>query len=295
MDKKANLLVDRFGRQVDYVRISVTDRCNLRCSYCMPKELFGRDHPFLPREELLTFEEIARRDDEVDNLYWSIFRELIRFMVDDSESISRAIDLILIARFIERIADQATNISEEVVYLVEAEPILGVRFASPTDSPVTEGRTRDAWELRCAGCHVTGLESLEVNASGEYVATYREEGVTCEACHGPGSRHVAWADMPEMARPDIDNYGLPIGTGDSFSGIVNLFSKKAHIYKPGSKKGEYDEEEIPEELLPTVEKYREQLVETIATTVPTISTVSAQSIAIWTRPSSTTRPTASPF
>jgi phosphate transport system protein len=66
---------------------------------------------------------VIRRDDEVDALYWSIFRELIRFMGDDSESISRAIDLILIARFIERIADQATNISEEVVYLVDAQPI----------------------------------------------------------------------------------------------------------------------------------------------------------------------------
>ena len=67
--------------------------------------------------------DVIRRDDEVDTLYWSIFRELIGFMVEDSESISRAIDLILIARFIERIADQATNISEEVVYLVDAQPI----------------------------------------------------------------------------------------------------------------------------------------------------------------------------
>jgi phosphate transport system protein len=66
---------------------------------------------------------VIRRDDEVDELNWLIFRELITVMVGDSNSISRAIDLILIARFIERIADQATNISEEVVYLVEAEPI----------------------------------------------------------------------------------------------------------------------------------------------------------------------------
>ena len=42
------------------LRISVTDRCNFRCTYCMPKEVFGRDFPFLPRAELLTFEEIAR-------------------------------------------------------------------------------------------------------------------------------------------------------------------------------------------------------------------------------------------
>lgn len=67
--------------------------------------------------------QVVLRDDEVDELNWSIFRELIEHMVDDPESIACAIDYILIARFIERIADQATNISEEVVYLVEAEPI----------------------------------------------------------------------------------------------------------------------------------------------------------------------------
>ena len=42
------------------LRVSVTDRCNFRCVYCMPKEVFGRDHRFLERRELLTFEEIAR-------------------------------------------------------------------------------------------------------------------------------------------------------------------------------------------------------------------------------------------
>ena len=42
------------------LRISVTDRCNLRCRYCMPREVFGPDHAFLPREQLLSFEEIAR-------------------------------------------------------------------------------------------------------------------------------------------------------------------------------------------------------------------------------------------
>jgi len=42
------------------LRISVTDRCNFRCTYCMPKELFGREYEFMPREQLLTFEEITR-------------------------------------------------------------------------------------------------------------------------------------------------------------------------------------------------------------------------------------------
>jgi GTP 3',8-cyclase len=53
-------LVDTLGRPVRDLRISVTDRCNFRCVYCMPKEVFGRDYPFLPRSELLTFEEIER-------------------------------------------------------------------------------------------------------------------------------------------------------------------------------------------------------------------------------------------
>jgi cyclic pyranopterin phosphate synthase len=53
-------VLDTFGRPLRDLRISVTDRCNFRCVYCMPKEVYGRDHRFLDRRELLTFEEIAR-------------------------------------------------------------------------------------------------------------------------------------------------------------------------------------------------------------------------------------------
>jgi cyclic pyranopterin phosphate synthase len=53
-------LVDRLGRPIRDLRVSVTDRCNFRCVYCMPKEVFGHEYPFLPRSELLTFEEIER-------------------------------------------------------------------------------------------------------------------------------------------------------------------------------------------------------------------------------------------
>jgi cyclic pyranopterin phosphate synthase len=52
--------IDRLDRPLRDLRISVTDRCNFRCSYCMPKEIFGRDYAFLPRAELLSFEEITR-------------------------------------------------------------------------------------------------------------------------------------------------------------------------------------------------------------------------------------------
>jgi GTP 3',8-cyclase len=55
-----SLLVDSLGRPLRDLRISIIDRCNFRCTYCMPKTVFGRDYPFLARADLLSFEEIAR-------------------------------------------------------------------------------------------------------------------------------------------------------------------------------------------------------------------------------------------
>jgi GTP 3',8-cyclase len=54
------LLSDTLGRPLRDLRISVTDRCNFRCNYCMPKEVFDKDHAYLPHSALLTFEEITR-------------------------------------------------------------------------------------------------------------------------------------------------------------------------------------------------------------------------------------------
>ncbi|BAQ09765.1 molybdenum cofactor biosynthesis protein a [Bacillus sp. OxB-1] len=53
-------ILDKLGRPIRDLRISVTDRCNFRCSYCMPKEIFGDDYVFLPKGELLAFEEVER-------------------------------------------------------------------------------------------------------------------------------------------------------------------------------------------------------------------------------------------
>ncbi len=55
-----NAIVDQLGRPIRDLRISVTDRCNFRCTYCMPKEIFGDDFQFLAKNELLSFEEIER-------------------------------------------------------------------------------------------------------------------------------------------------------------------------------------------------------------------------------------------
>ena len=56
----AHALADTRGRRIRDLRISVTDRCNFRCTYCMPKEVFDARYEFLPHDELLTFEEIVR-------------------------------------------------------------------------------------------------------------------------------------------------------------------------------------------------------------------------------------------
>src|SRR6185436_4765646 len=53
-------LEDTLHRPLRDLRVSITDRCNFRCVYCMPKEVYGRDYAFLPRRDLLTFEEIER-------------------------------------------------------------------------------------------------------------------------------------------------------------------------------------------------------------------------------------------
>ena len=56
----AEPVTDTLGRALSDLRISVTDRCNFRCIYCMPKDVFDNDYQYLPHADLLTFEEITR-------------------------------------------------------------------------------------------------------------------------------------------------------------------------------------------------------------------------------------------
>ncbi|WP_016886388.1 GTP 3',8-cyclase MoaA [Bacillus licheniformis] len=60
MNTNSEQVLDQKSRPLRDLRISVTDRCNLRCTYCMPAEIFGQDYPFLPKGELLSFEELER-------------------------------------------------------------------------------------------------------------------------------------------------------------------------------------------------------------------------------------------
>lgn len=67
--------------------------------------------------------QVCERDDEVDNLNDQIIRELISYMLEDRANIKRALDLILVSRYLERVADHATNVGEDVIYMVEGKDI----------------------------------------------------------------------------------------------------------------------------------------------------------------------------
>jgi phosphate transport system protein len=77
---------------------------------------------FVNRNDKLA-KSVCKRDDEVDDLNDQIFRELLTYMMQDPKTIEKAVELILVGRHLERIADHATNISEDVVYLVKGKTI----------------------------------------------------------------------------------------------------------------------------------------------------------------------------
>jgi hypothetical protein len=69
------------------------------------------------------------------------------------------------------------------------------------------------WNGMCAECHSTNLRKGYDAEKDAYTTTWSEIDVSCEACHGPGSAHVQWANIQPMARPEIDNHGLVVNTG----------------------------------------------------------------------------------
>ncbi len=68
------------------------------------------------------------------------------------------------------------------------------------------------WNGMCAECHSTNLKKNYMMKTDSYQTTWSEIDVGCEACHGPGSHHVEWAELPDMARPQTENYELMVKT-----------------------------------------------------------------------------------
>jgi tetratricopeptide (TPR) repeat protein len=69
------------------------------------------------------------------------------------------------------------------------------------------------WNGMCAECHSTNLKKNYDLTTDSYQTSWSEINVGCEACHGPGSHHVEWAEVPDMARPQTENYELMVKTG----------------------------------------------------------------------------------
>ncbi len=70
------------------------------------------------------------------------------------------------------------------------------------------------WNGMCADCHSTNLKKGYDPVRHTYHTTWTDIDVNCEACHGPGSEHLKWANLPEMDRPQNTNYGLTVNTGN---------------------------------------------------------------------------------
>ena len=113
-------LLDQRGRALRDLRISVTDRCNFRCVYCMPKTVFGRDYPFLARAELLSYEEIVR----LARLFAEQGVQKIR--LTDGEPLLR--------KDIERLVEQLTKIPELELTLTTNGSLLAARARGLRDA-----------------------------------------------------------------------------------------------------------------------------------------------------------------
>ena len=108
----------------------------------------------------------------------------------------------------------------------------------PPDDWLHWTRAAQNWNGMCAECHSTNLVKNYDPASKTFNTTWSEIDVSCEACHGPGSRHVEWAELLPMARPVTDNYDLVIRTGDITSGELVELCAPCHSRR--SELGDYD-------------------------------------------------------
>ena len=113
-------------------------------------------------------------------------------------------------------------------------------------------RNGQNWNGMCAECHSTNLRKGFDPATQSYTTSWSEIDVSCETCHGPGSRHVAWAEIPPMARPQTANDGLVTPTSNiSARQLVELC---APCHSRRSELGDYDHtrREMLDFMLPTL-------------------------------------------
>jgi tetratricopeptide (TPR) repeat protein len=108
------------------------------------------------------------------------------------------------------------------------------------------------WNGMCAECHSTNLRKNYDMETDSYQTTWSDIDVGCESCHGPGSRHVAWAEMPDMARTQVENYELLVKT--SGIGSRELVELCAPCHARRAALGDYThaETDLLDSLLPSL-------------------------------------------
>jgi Tfp pilus assembly protein PilF len=108
------------------------------------------------------------------------------------------------------------------------------------------------WNGMCAECHSTNLKKGYDLSKDSYETTWSDINVGCEACHGPGSHHVEWAELPDMARPEVENFALLVNaSGISSRDLVELC---APCHSRRASLGDYthDEKDLLDSLLPSL-------------------------------------------
>jgi Tfp pilus assembly protein PilF len=108
------------------------------------------------------------------------------------------------------------------------------------------------WNGMCAECHSTNLKKNYDIKTDSYKTTWSDIDVGCEACHGPGSRHVAWSEMPDMARPRVENVELVVKT--SGIGSRKLVELCAPCHSRRASRGDYThaEADLLDSMLPSL-------------------------------------------
>ncbi|MBS1108379.1 MAG: Tetratricopeptide 1 repeat-containing protein [Anaeromyxobacteraceae bacterium] len=111
------------------------------------------------------------------------------------------------------------------------------------------------WNAMCSDCHSTAVRKRYDPGSDAYQTTWSEIMVGCEACHGPGSRHVAWADQPAMGRTAVEHAGLVAKTarltpGEMTAQCAPCHSRRAQFADPAAPGGELLDAYLPSLLAP---------------------------------------------
>ncbi len=108
------------------------------------------------------------------------------------------------------------------------------------------------WNGMCAECHSTNLRKGYNHKENSFNTTWSEIDVSCEACHGPGSAHVAWANIPEMGRLRTDNYKLVVKTRDISSHQLIEVCARCHSRRTSLDDFSHDHKQIMDYMLPSL-------------------------------------------